>query len=97
MKYATLLNLADILMQHTDQDVTFDYTEGPIESLNEVVTADVQILVDGEVVGGWVNPQSAHDWLLGAVWGVQHKVAGQETHAPGRFMDWNEGALEITS
>ena len=26
------------------------------------------------------------------------KVAGQEkTHAPGRFMDWNEGALEITS
>ncbi len=25
------------------------------------------------------------------------KVAGQETHAPGRFMDWNEGTLEITS
>ena len=24
------------------------------------------------------------------------KVAGQEkTHAPGRFMDWNEGTLEI--
>ena len=26
------------------------------------------------------------------------KVAGQEkTHAPGRYMDWNEGTLEITS
>ena len=25
------------------------------------------------------------------------KVAGQETHAPGRFMDWNEGTLEITT
>ena len=25
------------------------------------------------------------------------KVAGPETHAPGRFMDWDEDTVEITS
>ena len=71
MRYGTLRYVADILMRHTGQDVELEYTKNFIETDTQTVHGDVQILVDGEVVSGWVNPQTAHDWLTGAVWGVR--------------------------
>ncbi len=77
MLYATLENLASILMGFIDQNVTFEYTEASDE--NEHIAGEVRVLVDGAVVGGvvggWVTPKSMEAWLLGAVWGVQRQGA----------------------
>ena len=71
LRYATLLNVADIPL--------------PEDELNAI-----------EVLAGYGLEVVRVDKVGGAnYWHI--KVAGPETHAPGRFMDWNEGTLEITS
>ena len=72
MRYATLLNVADIPL--------------PEDELNaiEVLAGYGLEVVRVDKVGG------KNYWYI--------KVAGPETHAaPGRFIDWNEGTLEIPS
>ena len=50
-----------------------------------------------EVLAGYGLEVVRVDNVVGGANYWHIKVAGPETHAPGRFMDWNEGTLEITS